>query len=78
MSILLPICDGTSKSLVNPMAFAFAPFSTGTDSFATFAFVFAFTFALALAPTEAPQCVYALPLVFAFAYCMPPITCTES
>ena len=40
---LLPICDGTSKFLVNSMAsvFAFALI----DPLATFAFAFAFTFA---------------------------------
>ena len=49
------ICDGTSKSLVNPMAFAFAfacafafaPIGTGTDLFAAFASVYVFAFAFA-------------------------------
>ena len=37
MSFLLPICDGTSKILVNLMAFAFIPISTWIDPLAAFA-----------------------------------------
>ena len=47
-SLLLLILLQTSNSLANSMSFAFAPVSTESDSFATFAF----------APIEAPHYVY--------------------
>ena len=64
----LPLCIGTSKSLIHSRSFT--PISTRADSFVAFTFAFAFqywdrfTFVLAFAfrfvPMEAPQTVYML------------------
>ena len=75
MSILLPICDGLSKSLVNSMVFTFATIGTRTDSFAAFAFTFA-TFV----PMEAQRYVYRRSVCFSIFYCIciPHTACKES
>ena len=58
MCFLLPICDGTSKLLVNSITFTFASIDTWTDPLAAFAFAFALPFAFR--HMETPRCVYML------------------
>ena len=52
MSFLHPICEGTSKSLANSIAFAFLLIGIMSNPFAAFTFAFA--------PMEALQYVYVI------------------
>ena len=61
MSFLLHLCDGT-ESLVNSMAFGFAPISAGTDPLA------AFTFRIRFGTTAV--CLHIYPICAAFAHCI--------
>ena len=65
ISFLLQICEGTSKFLVNSMAFVFAFTPIGALSHPLVAFAFAF------GHMEAPLCgLHAFIIVVAFPYCI--------